>query len=99
MSVRPPKDVIDLKIRMYSRRYWKCAVNESSPNRRCAMVFVLVNYFEYSKTECAAKLRVSRRQIHYDLQDAANLIRYPRIYRQKTTQVIEEIRRIYNYIL
>lgn len=63
------------------------------------MVFVLVNYFEYSKTECAAKLRVSRQQIHRDLDHAVELIRFPRIYRRISTTFLFEVRRIYSYIL
>lgn len=96
---RPSKDVIDLKIRIYSQRYWKKSITDLNATQRSAMIFVVVNYFEYPKTHCAARFGISRVQVHSDLKFAADLIKYPKIYRQKTTRFIEEIRRIYYFIL
>ena len=96
---RPSNDVIELKIRMYSQRYWKRSITELNVFQRCALEFVLVNYFEYPKTCCAARFQISRVQVHRDLQRAVDLIRYPKLYRQASDKFLSEIRRIYRYIL
>lgn len=96
---RPSNDVIDLKIRMYSQRYWKRSITELNVFQRCAMEFILVNYFEYPKTLCAARFQISRVQVHRDLQTAVDLIRKPKIYRQTSDRFLSDIRHIYRYIL
>lgn len=95
---RPPKEVIDLKVKAYSRQYWKRELSSLNSVQRIAVVFVLCIYFEYYRTDCAALLGVNRRTIHRDLQYAHDLIQYPAIYRQISTRFIAEVKRIYHYL-
>lgn len=94
----PPKDVIDLKIKLYSRQYWKREPEKASRMQRIAAVFVLVNYFEYRKTDCATIFQVDRTAIHRDLNHAKDIVLYPAIYRQISERFRKEIWRIYYYI-
>lgn len=95
---RPPKEVIDLKAKAYSRQYWKRELTALNSLQRISLVFVLCIYFEYYRTDCADLLQVDRRTIHRDLKYADDLIRYPAIYRQMSARFLAEIKRIYNYI-